>query len=124
MLAPFLPYATEEVWSWWHDESIHRAAWPTSDAVSAIAKPADPAILGAVGAALAGVRRAKSEAKVGMRADVLSALITGPQATLDLIQLAAVDLSAAGRIAELAYEPAETFAVLDVVLAPVEPKAV
>jgi valyl-tRNA synthetase len=123
LLAPFLPYATEEVWSWWHDGSVHRAAWPVADELKAIATQADPAMLGTVGAALAGVRRVKSEAKVGMRADVLSAVLTGPPAVLSRIRLAAGDLRAAGRIAALDYEPGDTFSVHDVVLAAVEPKA-
>jgi valyl-tRNA synthetase len=123
LLAPFLPYATEEVWSWWHDGSIHRAGWPVPDELNTIAGQADPAILGAVGAALAGVRRAKSEAKTGMRADVQSAVLTGPPAILAQIRLATGDLSAAGRIAALDYQPGDTFAVTDVVLIPAAPKA-
>jgi hypothetical protein len=58
-----------------------------------------------------------------MRADVQSAVLTGPPAVLSRIRLAAGDLSAAGRIAALDYQPGDTFSVHDVVLAPVEPKA-
>jgi valyl-tRNA synthetase len=117
LLAPFLPYATEEVWSWWHDGSIHRASWPTPADLTTVAAQSDPAILGVVGAALAGVRKVKSQAKVGMRAEVRSVVLTGPPATLDRIRLAAGDLVAAGRIAALDYQAGETFAVSDVVLA-------
>jgi valyl-tRNA synthetase len=123
LLAPFLPYATEEVWSWWHEGSIHRTSWPVPDDLKTVAAQADPAILGTVGAALAGIRRAKSEAKVGMRADVVSALLTGPAEALDRIRQATGDLTAAGRIAALDYQPADSFRVRDVILAPVEPKA-
>ncbi|MGZ4599064.1 MAG: valine--tRNA ligase [Oryzihumus sp.] len=120
LLAPVLPYATEEVWSWWHDGSIHRAPWPEADDVKTAAAQADPAVLAAVGAALAGVRKAKSEAKVGMRAEVSAMTLAGPAAELDRVRAGLDDLRAAGKItAEIGFADAESLQVRDVTLVPV-----
>ena len=97
MFAPFLPYATEEVWSWWQEGSVHLQAWPTADALGP-ATSEDPAGLDAVAAVLAGVRGAKSIAKVGMRTPVDRATITGSASALEAIRSAESDLRAAGSI--------------------------
>ena len=114
LLAPILPYATEEVWSWWHEGSIHRSSWPTVDELPV---GGDPSVLASVGAALAAVRKAKSEAKVSMRAEVTSITFTGPAAALDEIRSAAGDLRAAGHITvDLAYAVADVLGATDVTL--------
>jgi len=97
LLAPFLPYVTEEVWSWWQEGSIHRAPWPTElDLGSAAA--ADPGMIDAVAAALIGIRGAKSQAKVSMRAELSRVEITGPEALVRAAEQAADDLRKTGRI--------------------------
>jgi valyl-tRNA synthetase len=124
LFAPMLPYVTEEVWSWWHEGSVHRAPWPTADDAAAGAG-GDADVLAAVGDALAGVRKAKSEAKVGMRAEVAAIVLAGPAAWVDRVRLAEADLRAAGRITgTVDYALAETPEVRDAELIPVEkPKA-
>ena len=97
LFAPFLPYATEEVWSWWQPDSIHLQAWPTTDELGN-GSSADPAVLDAVASVLIGVRGAKSAAKVGMRTPVEHLRITGPSAALAAVRSAESDLRAVGSI--------------------------
>jgi valyl-tRNA synthetase len=104
LFAPFLPYVTEEVWSWWRRGSIHRAPWPTR---AELAAQGDPAVLATTAAALGGVRRAKSERSLSMRAPVVTAEIRAPAAVLAHLEAAAADLRAAGRIADLDLTPGE-----------------
>jgi len=97
LLAPFLPYVTEEVWSWWQDGSIHLATWPDADEV-AVDGPADPDLLAAVAAALTGIRGAKSAAKASMRAPLSRVEISGPEAAVRAAETASGDLRKAGKI--------------------------
>jgi valyl-tRNA synthetase len=98
LFAPFLPYVTEEIWSWWRTGSVHHSPWPTPEDLAA---GGDAGVLAATAAALGGVRRAKSGRNLSMRADVTRAVVNAPAAVLAQVAAAGADLRAAGRIATL-----------------------
>ncbi|MEV8040118.1 valine--tRNA ligase [Arthrobacter sp. NPDC080082] len=116
LFAPFLPFATEEVWSWWRKDSVHRAQWP-----AAVEVDGDTTLLSTVGAALGGIRKAKSEAKVKQRTEVLSAAITGSESLVQQLRAGLGDLKAAANARELTLVAGDgELAVSDVVLAPAD----
>ncbi|MEO7555383.1 MAG: class I tRNA ligase family protein, partial [Acidimicrobiales bacterium] len=117
LFAPFLPFVTEEVWSWWQPASIHRAPWPDSASLRAAAGDTDPLVRDVAAAVLTAIRKAKSDAKVGMRADVAKACVYAPGPQLEALWLAADDITAAGKVAALDTEVAPAFRVA-VTLAP------
>ena len=126
--APFLPFATEEVWSWWHDDpdSVHRASWPVIGE-AAVDEPETEgdldALLDVVGEVLAHVRRAKTEAKVSQRARVAELRIDAPTRFLqtlhdgmgDLIEACGID--AGSNRSTAGTDGSVTF---DVILAPAD----
>ena len=121
LFAPVLPFATEEVWSWWRRGSVHRSAWPAAGMLASAALDADTGMLATVGAALGGLRKAKSEAKVKQRTQVLSAVISGSEAQVRQLEEALSDLSAAGNASGLELRVSDgDLSVSDVRLAPPE----
>jgi len=121
LLAPVVVFATEEVWSWFSAGSIHRAPWPERSELSR-AGAADPALLTAVSEALAGVHRAKSKARVGMRAAITSMTLAGRPAQLEHVRSAEADLRAAGRVSTLTYAVADGLEVRDAQIIAPEPR--
>jgi len=120
LFAPFLPFATDEVWSWWQTGagSIHRNPWPTAEELAAGLNSANLDLLPLASTALFGTRKAKSDAKASMKADVLEATLNAPEATISRLELLIADLKAAGRIQNLKLAAGAELSVTGVVLAP------
>jgi valyl-tRNA synthetase len=111
LFAPFLPYVTEEVWSWWQEGSIHRAAWPQPEELRGHASGADPLVLSAASDVLGQIRRAKTDAKKSMKAPVRLVTVAGPNDVLTAVRAAEADLRDAGGVEELTLQEAAELTV-------------
>ncbi len=118
LLAPFLPFVTEEVWSWWQGGSVHRAAWPDGPGLREAAGPGDDAVLAAAAAAIGAIRKAKSQAQVPMKNPVPVLILTARQDALDALAAARADVQSAGKVDSIELRRADgTEPVHDVVVA-------
>ncbi|MFN0090945.1 MAG: valine--tRNA ligase [Acidimicrobiales bacterium] len=115
LLAPFLPFVTEEVWSWWRNGSVHRAAWP--DAAALRPAGADPLVYEAAAAVIGELRKAKSDAKRSMKTPVLAAVVRDTAPRLAAVRAALADVAECGGVAELELVEADAFSV-EATLAP------
>ena len=119
LFAPFLPFVTEEIWSWWREGSIHRAEWPDAAELRSLAGDTgdQPTVVAAE--VLGAVRKAKSEAKRPLRAPVAELTVSDTPARLAALGTVADDVTAAGRVDRLVTVEADSFST-DVVLGPDE----
>ena len=105
LFAPFLPFVTEETWSWTHGSSIHRSPWPTA---GELAIDGDRQLLADVASVLIMIRGAKSNAKVSMKTPVRKAVFLGDHAALERLEAIEADLRAVGHITgEVVWKIAE-----------------
>jgi valyl-tRNA synthetase len=114
LLAPYLPFAAEETWSWWRPGSIHRSTWPTADELG----PGDagPATLELARQVLTAVRRHKADASVALRTPVARLTLTAPATSLAALRDALADLAAATRARDVEAVPGTELRI-EVVLA-------
>jgi valyl-tRNA synthetase len=117
LFAPFLPYVTEEVWSWWREGSIHRAAWPGANELEAVSAGAETVDYEVAAWVLGEVRKAKALAKRSLRTTALRVVVHDTQERLKLLQGAERDVREAGSVAAFEYVEADEPSV-EVELAP------
>ena len=116
LFAPVLPFATEEAWSWFNDESIHRSNWPSAPTHEV----GNPDVLAAASEALIGIRRAKTEAQASQKIPVVTITIAAPESTVSLLEQCLSDIKAVGRITELIFEEAQELEITHIELEKLE----
>ncbi len=116
LFAPFMPFVSEEVWRWWHEGSVHRAAWPSIAEFEGHHEANGS--YEALNVVLEAVRREKSTAKVSQRRGVSELVVSAPREFLDRVALGSADLANAGVVANLTLVESPTEVVVGVTLAP------
>ena len=114
LFAPFLPFAAEECWSWWMEGSVHTAQWPTAGAFAALSGTGDGSsakLMADVSEVLGEIRKAKSEARLSMKAEVKRVVVDGPPSRLGPLKLAQSDLCDAGQVKQFEMLAADVFRV-------------
>ena len=109
LLAPFVPFVSEEVWRWWHDDSVHLASWPSLGELGDA--PLATGVYDAIGDVLEAVRREKSTQKVSQRKEVAELVVVGPAELLEIVQSGQRDLVDAGGVQSIVYEEASELSV-------------
>jgi len=107
LFAPYLPFVTEEVWSWWQPGSVHRASWPTPAEVVAPIGGEDAAAVAVfkdAQTALADIRRIKAMEKRAVKSVIEQAVLSR---TLEGLSPAARDFQAATHIRALSFGDVE-----------------
>jgi valyl-tRNA synthetase len=113
LFAPFLPFVTDEVWSWWREGSVHRAAWPASAEIEALigGRSADAATAFRLAADVtARVRHQRSTNKRSFKVPIRAAVL-GPADTLPLLRRVQGDIAAGNNAMALTFAPGDALDV-------------
>jgi valyl-tRNA synthetase len=101
LLAPFTPFVTEGVWSWWQEGSVHRTSWPSGDELRSLAGEADAAVFDVASEVLGAVHKAKTSEQRSLRTHVLQLVIADTAERLSALRQAEADIRGAGNVDEL-----------------------
>ena len=123
LFAPFLPFVTEEVWSWWRPGSVHLQAWPNGDdlrgSTAVDGQPANAQMAEVAAQAIAEIRKHKTAARRSLATPVVACTLTDTAERLDLLRPALADVAAAARAEKITLSEGDGLAV-DIELAPAD----
>ncbi len=105
LLAPFIPYVTEEVWSWsfageGREKSVHTSPWPMTAELEVVPRPEHEDTLEAAIEVMTAIRGAKTLAQKSLRWPVVSLEIMGPEAARAALAPVIDDILRAGNVAD------------------------
>jgi valyl-tRNA synthetase len=119
LLAPFLPFVTEEVWSWWQTGSVHTSPWPSPLEIEArlgesseTLRQTDQAAYEWATDVLFDVRKQRSEAKQPLKVPITKVTITADAGSLALMPAVEADLRSALRVQAFETSSGEPRAIL------------
>jgi valyl-tRNA synthetase len=105
LFAPFLPFVTEEVWSWWQGGSVHQAKWPTAQELLSLltdnsdgTRESDEATYQTAADLLFEVRKQRSEAKQPLKVPISRVHVTADAAFVGRVPAIEPDLRSALRV--------------------------
>ena len=114
LFAPFLPFVTEEIWSWWRGGSVHRATWPDADEIAALVPDHPSGAFELTASVLSEVRRAKTEARRSLRVPAEQVTVSAADDHIATLGQTRADLIDAGRIERLMFVADDSLAHPDV----------
>jgi valyl-tRNA synthetase len=133
LFAPFLPFVTEEVWSWWQSGSIHQSQWPSVaelESLVPVSVPEDEwhtsdgaVYKWATEVVLFEVRKRRSEDKQPLKVPITKVAIKADPASLSHMNELEADLKSALRVQAFECTPSELGAPTEIVVAGYEPLA-
>jgi valyl-tRNA synthetase len=112
LFAPFMPFVTEEIWSWrfaadGSSRSIHTSAWPGAEETSAIPAPAHADAFECAVEVLRKIRSTKTQAKKSLRWPIAQLEVRGPESERASLAPVISDVLLAGNADKTAYTLAD-----------------
>jgi valyl-tRNA synthetase len=118
LLAPFIPFATEEAWSWWQEGSIHISTWPVASELEGFTQGQSASMLKTASEALLGVRKAKSDQQLSMKAEISTLTINAPEEKILELKQIESDLRSVGKIEKISFVAGDALSISNVSFKP------
>ena len=118
LLAPFIPFATEEAWSWWQEGSIHISTWPVASELEGFTQGQSASMLITASEALLGVRKAKSDQQLSMKAEISTLTINAPEEKILELKQIESDLRSVGKIEKISFVAGDALSISNVSFKP------